>query len=1127
MITVYHSNQLKMLTMLVCQEIKNNPLYYPLSPEVMLVNSPHMVQWLKFSFAAEFGVTANINFMSSADFIWEILALGLPHYSKKRIFSKSSMRWKLRVLLPKLRLKNEFSMLHDYLCDDSNNYKLFQLTEYIANVFEQYLLYCPHLIHKWEEGRVEEKCGDAELWQGPLWLALVEYTKYLGEPVWSFSAISERLLFTLKNTNKNLPTLPERVFVFGLSTLPNYYLQVLEKHMDIHILFTNPCKYYWGNIQSHSFLTQLLSRHRHHYKEDRWISQFRDSDDVAKLFRTGGEKQQLCNPLLDSWGQSERESISLLAQNTPKEVCAFVDVLPSNLLCTVQKDILELEDHSIIGLSARNWDNSLEKRVLAVNDRSIEIHLCHSICSEIEVLHDQLLAMMAEDPALSPHEIIVAAVDIDIYTPFIQAVFSTAPSNQNIPYSISNSCMAKKNLSITTFIALLNLLDSRFIAEEVWSVLEVPVVASRFSINEEGLIVLHRWIAESGIRWGLDENNIRDLDLPMTTQNTWCFGLNRMLLGYAMDSASGEWRGILPFNESNGLSAELTGHLSEFILTLNKWRERIRQPHDLKSWTPICRLILDDFFTRNSDNETELALIEERWHNMLYHGIQVSYRDNVSLSLLREDLSFYIEERHLRDYYVPGYVNFCTLMPMMFVPVKVVCLLGMNEGVFPRVQVPLSFNLIHQKMKQDGDFYNESYLFLEAFNAAQKKFYISYISQSIQDNITRYPSIIVNELTQYISQSFCLATDRDKNVDSSSRSLVQHLENVHAFTSILTLNHFRSKAKSLDITPEWSPTVRKQGVFASPFVNTLLQKHEKSVNLNQFLRFWRHPVRYFFKYGLGISFEVEQTLLLDVEPFALDGLTRYKLDQDLLQELINKRGGELLYKQYRSAGILPHGVWGELCWQDRKIVLSNLAEQIVEHHSSTQNKEILLNIRDMILTGSLNQVQSNGLLRWRPAVLNVHDGLRLWLEHLIYCATGSKGISLMLGLQNSIWRFLPISADNAQQYLEHYMNGYCLGISNPLLVTYSGGAWLKACFDKNLGIICYDDRTQKKAYKKLLERWHGSYHVNGEKNDLSLKRLLPNLCTTDIQAIIAAAEHWFLPVMQSHQEAQSESYTIV
>ncbi|VFP88196.1 exodeoxyribonuclease V subunit gamma [Candidatus Erwinia haradaeae] len=1117
MITVYHSNQLEMLKILVCREIKKQPLCHPLSPEVMLVNSPNMIQWLKLSFSIEFGIAANINFLSSSDFIWDFLSLGFQGSFKKRIFNRLSMCWKLRVVLPNLLLDDTFSTLRHYLHNDSNNHKLFQLTEHIAHVFEQYILHRPHWIHAWEEGRIVEECGDCQLWQGPLWLALVEYTKSLGEPVWSLSALFQRFLFTLQHIDKNLSIVPERLFIFGLSVLPNYYIQVLEKHMDLHIFFTNPCRYYWGDIPSDSFLRELLIHRCYHYKEERWLPQCRDRKDYSSLFSIPCEKQQLTNPLLDSWGRSERENLLLLAQNEPKEICAFVDIAPINLLCTLQKDILELEDHSVIGLSGSEWNNSLGKRIVEVSDRSVEIHLCYSIQSEIEILQDQLLNMMADDPELSAHEILVTAVDIDIYTPFIQAIFSNVPSNRYIPFFISDSRISKKNLSIKTFSALLNLLDGRFSAEEVWSILEVPVVANRFSINEKGLIVLRRWVIESGIRWGLDDDNIRDLDFPMTGQNTWRFGLNRMLLGYAMDSAEGEWKGVLPFDESNGLIAELTGYLSEFILTLNRWRKCIRKPHDLKSWMPMCRLILDDFFIRTSDNEEELAMIEERWHNILHHGIQASYNQTVPFFSLRENLLLYLKETCSRSYCLPGSINFCTLMPMIFIPVKVVCLLGMNEGVFPRIQMPLSFNLIYQKIKKDNDYYNDHYLFLEALNAAQKKFYISYLAKSIQDNTVRYPSILVSELTQYISQSFCLAKDSNKDVDTSSRSILQHLQHVHTCTPHFLQKSFISKTKSINSTIEWSPSIYHQGFIWSPIPQELPHENEKNFTLYQFLQFWRHPVRYFLKYRLGIIFQKEQALLFDAEPFVLNSLTRYKIDQKLLKELINKRDTELLYKNYRSSGQLAHGVWGELFWQEREKEIHGLAEQILRFRAPTENKEILLNIKDMTLSGSLDQVQTDGLLRWRAGMLNVRDGLILWLEHLIYCAIGGRYISLMLGFQDSIWRFLPISAEKAKQYLEYYMNGYLLGMSNPLLLTHSGGAWLQACFDKKLGIICYNDIMQKKAYKKFFECWNGSDYMHGEKYDYFLQRLLPDLDTAEMQTMILAAESWFLPAMRSHQ----------
>ncbi|VTR40171.1 Exodeoxyribonuclease V gamma chain [Serratia fonticola] len=236
-----------------------------------------------------------------------------------------------------------------------------------------------------------------------------------------------------------------------------------------------------------------------------------------------------------------------------QEVDAFVEIPADSLLHAIQHDMLELEDHALIGTTPETLERSDNKRQLDPQDRSISLHACHSPQREVEVLHDRLLTMLAEDPQLTARDIIVMVADIDSYTPYIQAVFGNAPAGRYLPFAISDRKAVRRILRYKPFISLLDLPQSRFTSEQVLALLDVPALAARFSIQEEGLSLLRHWTGESGVRWGLDDDNVRELDLPATGQHTWRFGLTRMLLGYAMDSNAGDWQGVLPYDESSGL----------------------------------------------------------------------------------------------------------------------------------------------------------------------------------------------------------------------------------------------------------------------------------------------------------------------------------------------------------------------------------------------------------------------------------------------------------------------------------------------------------------------------------------------------------------------------------------------
>lgn len=143
----------------------------------------------------------------------------------------------------------------------------------------------------------------------------MEYTHQLGQPRWHRANLYQRFIETLESATTCPPGLPSRVFICGISALPPVYLQALQalgKHIEIHLLFTNPCRYYWGDIKDPAYLAKLLTRQRRHSFEDRELPLFRDSENAGQLFNSDGE-QDVGNPLLASWGKLGRDYIYLLS----------------------------------------------------------------------------------------------------------------------------------------------------------------------------------------------------------------------------------------------------------------------------------------------------------------------------------------------------------------------------------------------------------------------------------------------------------------------------------------------------------------------------------------------------------------------------------------------------------------------------------------------------------------------------------------------------------------------------------------------------------------------------------------------------------------------------------------------
>lgn len=791
---------------------------------------------------------------------------------------------------------------------------------------------------------------------------------------------------------------------------------------------------------------------------------------------------------------------------------------PDNLLHNIQSDILELENRAVAGVNIEEFSRSDNKRPLDPLDSSITFHVCHSPQREVEVLHDRLLAMLEEDPTLTPRDIIVMVADIDSYSPFIQAVFGSAPADRYLPYAISDRRARQSHPVLEAFISLLSLPDSRFVSEDVLALLDVPVLAARFDITEEGLRYLRQWVNESGIRWGIDDDNVRELELPATGQHTWRFGLTRMLLGYAMESAQGEWQSVLPYDESSGLIAELVGHLASLLMQLNIWRRGLAQERPLEEWLPVCRDMLNAFFLPDAETEAAMTLIEQQWQAIISEGLGAQYGDAVPLSLLRDELALRLDQERISQRFLAGPVNICTLMPMRSIPFKVVCLLGMNDGVYPRQLAPLGFDLMSQKPKR-GDRSrrdDDRYLFLEALISAQQKLYISYIGRSIQDNSERFPSVLVQELIDYIGQSHYLPGDEALNCDESEARVKAHLTCHHTRMPFDPQNYQPGNLQSY--AREWLPAASQAGKAHSEFVQPLPFTLPETVPLETLQRFWAHPVRAFFQMRLQVNFRTEDSEIPDTEPFILEGLSRYQINQQLLNVLVEQDDAERLFRRFRAAGDLPYGAFGEIFWETQCQEMQQLADRVIACRQPGQSMEIDLACNGVQITGWLPQVQPDGLLRWRPSLLSVAQGMQLWLEHLVYCASGGNGESRLFLRKDGEWRFPPLAAEQALHYLSQLIEGYREGMSAPLLVLpESGGAWLKTCYDAQNDAMLDDDSTLQKARTKFLQAYEGNMMVRGEGDDIWYQRLWRQLTPETMEAIVEQSQRFLLPLFRFNQ----------
>lgn len=1132
MFTVYHSNQVDVLKSLLVELVRIDPLENPFEQEQILVQSPGMSQWLKMALAKEFGVAANIEFPLPATFIWNMFTQVLPDVPKRSAFNKESMSWKLMQILPGLLNQPEFAPLERYLVDDHDSSKLYQLAEKIADIFDGYLVYRPEWIASWEGGQAVAEIGDEHPWQPILWQALYDHTVALGQSPYHRANLYEHFIDSLASFQGQLEGLPKRLFVFGISSLPPRYMDALKalgEHIDVHLMFTNPCRYYWGEVRDRKFLAKLAAKQRkhlvwrdeqsHHEGES---EQLKGSLEDNLLFDANGNElagdelhtDVVGNSLLASMGKLGRDNMYLLSQLESHEIEAFVEIERDSLLHQLQADILNLEEHQ----DDHQLISSHHKQAVQLGDHSLTLHACHSPMREVEVLHDQLLAMFDANPNLKPRDIIVMVADINAYSPAIQAVFGNAPGERYIPYSISDRTADQESPILAAFMQLVNLANTRCLASELLELLETPSILSRFGLAEEEFLQAKLWVEESGIRWGLNPATGSEFDLPETAQNTWQFGIERMLLGYSMPESAGLFtdgeQTLAPYNEVQGMGAELAGKLAHFIETVSYYRQALAQTQSIDSWRQLLTSMLDDFFNVELEGEVALKSIRDTLTALKEQLEDAAFGQDLAPSIMAQYLNNKLSGTRVSQRFLAGQVNFCTLMPMRSIPFKTVCLLGMNDGVYPRSMPPEGFDFMNgrtragDRSRRDDD----RYLFLEAILSAQQTLYISYVGRSIQDNTERVPSVLVSELMEYCHQNYCLAGDEAGSVDESGDKLIAHLHQQHTMVpfSSAAFSHTESNLVGASYAKEWLPAANRLGQRSGEFNRQLSEylldaTYPLELDLVELQRFWRLPVQYFFNRRLKVVFEPPLPIMPDDEPFVLNGLESYQMRDELLHNLLENQAApeqvvDAFVAQQRAQGKLPVAAFGEIEFETNRVQ----AEQILEKLSFVSNAptddiEINLSLNVLgddkliYLQGWLTQNYQSGLVRYRSGKIRPQDYLSAWIDHLAMSAMGTAKRTHMLGYDRKegvVHLIYPPIDDpqHAKSLLSELVRLFYEGMTKPLAYfPKTSLAAIEAGFSRSGEWV--DD--EEKSLKKMADAFNDSFIAQGEGKDTYISRIWP------------------------------------
>ena len=1061
-LNIFTSNKLEILAENLAHLVKT-PGSSALDAEIIVIQSSGMARWISLELARHNGICANIQFPFPNTFLEEISKKVLPGFQEPVSFDPDRMIFKIMKVIPECIHLPGFEGLKAYLAEDDTHLKRLQLSSKLADIYDQYQVFRPEMILEWEQGT--EEAYPEDNWQAQLWRKLIQ-----GDENRHRARLQRDLITELNTESAQFKNLPERVFIFGISYLPLFHLEVffaLSQHSEVNLFLLNPCREYWGDIVSEKQMQHIKRKYA------------RAADIATELHLEEG------NRLLASLGTHGKDFFTVISGFDFEIHEIYQDTECTDLLSCIQSDILNLRERkgkkeSAEGQHISPTPPAAIMRVDA-SDTSIQINNCHSPMREIQVLHDNLLAMFEEDPQLRPKDIVVMAPDIEAYAPYIHAVFATQPAERSrIPYSIADQSARVQGRLIDGFFSFLDLKGSRFSATRVMRLLESPGVKEKFGLSPTDIENIERWIRDTRIRWGIDGAYRQKIGLPAVSENTWSAGIQRLLLGYAMPGDNRlMFNGILPYDEVEGGEIHSFGRFLDFMDAVFRYAGELNLPKQLRQWSVLLRRLLDDLFLPDEETETEIRYLRNFFDDLENRQTESDLNEKFEFELIRFYLTQRLDKLSFGSGFMTGGVTFCAMLPMRSIPFKVICLLGMNSNVFPREAQPLTFDLVakHPRTGDRSRRDDDKYLFLESIISARNKLYLSYVGQSIEDNSRIPPSVLVSELLDTIEKGFELP----------GKNILEHVVNVHRLQAF-SPQYFKKDSGLFSYSEE----NRNAAVFMHkneakvPLITRILplspaEKEElHSLDIDSLVRFFSNPIRFLLQQRLGIYLHDTAGLTARREDFELNPLDQYLVGQNLVdarmegRDLINYRPVQI------AMGQLPHGNVGAFYYNE----LSNDVERFVSKIESFKDKkmarplEARIQLDDCVLQARLPEIYNCGLLQVRYAKQRAQDLLSAWIYHLVFCEAAPKDLhprSTVI-FKNAAWKFNPI--EHPLPVLKDLLNLFKSGMEKPL--HFFPRTSLEYVQHKQV-----KGKSKTTALIKAQKKWQGSgVYARGESADV-------------------------------------------
>jgi exodeoxyribonuclease V gamma subunit len=852
----------------------SQPLDDPFATELVLVPARGVERWLSQRLshvlgrgAGADGVCAGVEFRNPRSLIAEITGT-----ADDDPWAPDAMVWPLLEVIDESLDEAWCQTLATHLgrfetSDEERELRLgrrYAVARRIAGLFASYASQRPQLLVDWLEGHSADLPSDLD-WQPPLWQALTG--RVHADPP------HVRQQKTVARLQESPLALPPRLSLFGHTRLPHTEIELitaLATHHDLHLWLPHPSDDLWRTLGD---LRGAIPRR----------------DDTSH--------RSVGHPLLATLGRDLRELQRSLPADVETDEQLGGSDRPDTLLGWLQSDI------------AANAVRP-QGRTLVATDRSVQVHACHGPARQVDVLREVLLGLLADDPTLEPRDILVMCPDIETYAPLINADFGLGdvlhgahPAHQ-LRMRLADRSLVQTNPLLAVATQLLSLAGSRVTASEVLNFAQSAPVRARFGFTDDNLEDITRWVRQANVRWGFDQEHRQPYGVDFV-HNTWRFGIDRVLAGVAMSDDAHAWiDATLPLDDVSSNRVELAGQLAEFVDRLQRTVRSLTGAQPLRAWlTALTDGIT--MLTRITDADAwQSSQMDREFGDVL--GDAGARADTVMrLPDIKALLERHLAGRPTRANFRTGTLTVCTMVPMRSVPHRVVCLVGLDDGVYPRRGVIDGDDVLARNpMTGERDIRSEDrQLLLDAVGAATEKLVITYTGANAYSGQSRPPAVPLAELLDTL--------DATTSESVRERVVVHHPLQPFDIRNVIPGKLVPGVPFTFDDTVLKAARASTRERHEQPkFVSgPLPAQPSEDVALADLVAFFKDPVKGFFR-ALDYTLPWDVDGVEDEMPVDIDALEEWAVGDRMLTDMLRGMTPDDARQAEWRRGTLPPGQLG-------------------------------------------------------------------------------------------------------------------------------------------------------------------------------------------------------------------------